>query len=161
MKIDLTPLIQAIIVVIASILTYRVVPYIKSKTTDNQIKIINSVAEIAVHAAEQIFDYGDNKSKVDYAIKYVVNTMESKGFHVDIQTVSAAVESAVNKMKPPYVTAELQDGIIVPPIEDWDLETLQRFVEDNEIPHEGCATKEDYIQAIVNGSSIQAAVNEN
>ena len=49
---DITPVIQAVTVLLAAIITTFVVPYIKSKTTAAQQSQINAWVKIAVSAAE-------------------------------------------------------------------------------------------------------------
>lgn len=150
-KIDLTPIVQALISLLATIITIKVIPYIKSKTSENTISIINMAAGIAVGAAEQIYNHGDNKRKVDFAVKYVLDYLSNDGFEVDIHTVKAAVEKEVNALKDnkkEKTKETINDDI--PPLEEWDLDTIKDFCELNEIACSGCETKEDYIKAIVN-----------
>ena len=65
MKIDLTAIIQAIIALCAALITYKLIPWIKSKTTEQQQANLAAAAKIAVYAAEQIF--GGNKGQEKYA----------------------------------------------------------------------------------------------
>ena len=45
----------------------------------------------------------------------------------------------------------IQDGYTLPALEDWPLEMIIQFCEDNEIPCQGAVTKVDYIRAITQG----------
>lgn len=99
-NIDLTPLFQAIIALLAILITNRLIPYIKAHTTAKQQGILVTASKIAVDAAEQIFAYGDNQKKVEYAINYAKEYLFNNGYYVDIPTVKATVEKAVHDMHP-------------------------------------------------------------
>lgn len=60
---DITPVIQAVTVLLAAIITTFVVPYIKNKTTAAQQSQINAWVKIAVSAAEQIYN-GPAKARI-------------------------------------------------------------------------------------------------
>lgn len=95
MKIDLTPFLQALIALLASLVTYKLVPWIKSKVTQQQFENLNAAARVAVYAAEQIFNNGDNAKKLDYAVQRVT----SAGFDLNADVIRAAVEQAVYELK--------------------------------------------------------------
>ena len=42
---------------------------------------------------------------------------------------------------------------MIAPLDDWPLETIALFCEDNGIDAEGCETKEDYIRVITQGGT--------
>ena len=157
MKIDLTDIIKAIIALLAAIITYKLVPWLKSRATENQLENLKTAARIAVYAAEQIFPHGSNDEKLEYAIQ----RLESAGFTLDFDSLRAAAEQAVYELKNDQQIAEAlkkkyeqddteeeyeDDDFHLPPLEDWPLEMIIAFVQDNEIPCEGCVTKEDYVQ---------------
>ena len=52
---DITPVVNAVIALIAAAVTAFVIPWVKSKTTAAQREEINSWVKIAVTAAEQIY----------------------------------------------------------------------------------------------------------
>lgn len=103
--IDLTPIFQALVVLIASIITYKLIPYIKSKTTVKQQQEINAWVQIAVSAAEQIFS-GDGRGTEKK--KYVIDWLNSKGLNVDIATIDAMIEAAVYELNNGIIT--IQEG---------------------------------------------------
>lgn len=89
---DVTPIVQAVIALIAAIVTAFVVPWVKSKTTAAQQEQLLVWAKLAVAAAEQIYagpGRGEEKKK------WVIDWLASKGLKVDEATVEAAVEAAV------------------------------------------------------------------
>lgn len=107
MKIDLTPLCQSAIVLIAALITYKLVPYIKSKVTKQQYDNLTAIARIAVYSAEQIFNSGDNAQKFDYAMKYISDA----GFNLDTEKIRAAIEKAVYELSVEQQIINHQYGI--------------------------------------------------
>lgn len=156
-KIDLTPILQALISLMAALITIKVIPYLKSKTSANTMAMLNTAAKIAVGAAEQIYKHGDNEKKIKYALKSVIEYMENEGFHIDYNVAKAAIEKEVNALKVKTLPdiSILPEEIDIPPLENWPLEQIKQFCEINEIPCEGCEKKEDYIEAIVKGSIVE------
>ncbi len=89
-NIDLTPVLQALIGLLATIITVKVIPWIKSKTTEQQQILLFSTIQILVNAAEQMYGAGKGPEKM----AYVKTELEKRGFTVD----TAAIESAVRDM---------------------------------------------------------------
>ena len=86
--IDLTPIINAIIALLAALVTYKLLPWIKANTTVKQQTALNNAAKIAVFAAEQIYkDSGMGAEKFDY----VVMKLQEQGFTADPAIIEAAV----------------------------------------------------------------------
>lgn len=94
MKIDLTPLFQALITLMCALVTYKLVPWLKAKATGQQMENLNTMAKIAVYAAEQLIAHGDNRRKVRYAM----NLLNDAGFTADTDVLRAAIEKAVHEM---------------------------------------------------------------
>ena len=65
MRIDLTGVVQAVIALLAALVTYKLIPWIRSKTTEQQFTNLEAAARVAVFAAEQIFKNGNNVDKLD------------------------------------------------------------------------------------------------
>lgn len=93
MNIDLTPIIQAVITLIAALITCRLIPWIKAKTTNEQQKHLSAVVKTLVFAAEQLYGAGHGADKMDY----VVSRLEEKGFVVDMDEIEAAIKENINK----------------------------------------------------------------
>lgn len=149
-KIDLTPIFQAVIALLAAIITRKLIPWIKSKTTEKDQANLSAVARIAVYAAEQIYGAGHGDEKLDYAVE----KLREWGFDLDAGLLKAAVESAVygmnNSKTQPVAALQAEEGEInFPPVEEWSHDMLSSFCELNNIPHDGCVTREDYINAIL------------
>lgn len=90
--IDITPIVNAIIMLIAGVISVFLVPWIKGKVEAQKFDQIMSWVEIAVNAAEQIYkESGMGEAKK----RYVLNFLKSKGFTVDTVSVDAMIESVV------------------------------------------------------------------
>lgn len=162
MNIDLTPVLQAIIALLAALVTYKLVPWIKAKTTEKQQENIQAAVHVAVYAAEQIFGAGHGEEKLDFALE----KLEEAGFNVEKDLVREAIETAVYGLKATPRFADIVGNLTddkeneeeendLPPLEEWPLEVIVSFCRLNGIPHEGCETKDEYIRAIVNGAKTE------
>lgn len=89
MTIDITIIVQALITLIASIITAVIVPYIKARTTEKQQALLLSALNIAVKAAEQIYGSGAGQEKKEYVLKYLADR--------NIEVDDAAIEAKVNE----------------------------------------------------------------
>lgn len=134
MKIDLTPVFQAFIAVLAALITYKLIPWIKSKTTENQQENLAILCKTLVYGAEQIFGSKQGKEK----LQYVLDALEEAGYDVDSEKIRAAIEAAVREMniygndletvKGNAYTLPVKDGIA---LEDLPFESLVSFCVDN------------------------------
>ena len=92
MTFDITPVMEAVAALLAAVITAVVIPYIKTKTTTDQQRQINTWVQIAVSAAEQIYNgpgRGEDKKK------YVVEWLRQHGVTVDADKLDAMIEAAV------------------------------------------------------------------
>ena len=96
MEFNITPIIEAVFLLIAVVITAIVIPYIKSKTTTQQQAEINAWVKIAVTAAEQIYN-GSGRGAEKKA--YVLNWLKQHGVTVDEAKLDAMIESAVYELK--------------------------------------------------------------
>lgn len=85
--IDLTPLLQAVIALLASIITIKVIPYLNAKLTAQQRAALEAATRVAVYAAEQLYGSGTGQDK----LKYVKEQLAVRGYTVDIPAIEAAV----------------------------------------------------------------------
>ena len=90
MSIDLTPIIQAVIALLAALVTYKLVPWIKARTSAEQQAMLGAMVRTLVYAAEQIYGAGRGAEKLDY----VIGELRARGFDAD----RAAIEAAVREM---------------------------------------------------------------
>lgn len=105
---NITPIVEAILALVAAIITVFVIPWIKSKTTAQQREDIVAWVNVAVSAAEQIYN-GPGRGKEKK--KYVINYLNSKGFKIDEATVDILIESAVLKLNSNTLVELVQDEI--------------------------------------------------
>lgn len=91
--IDLTQLLQAVIALAAALITAYVVPYIKSKVSNEKLEQMKAWARIGVKAAEQMYT-ASGQGEVKKA--YVLQFLNQHGFILDTATLDALIESAVN-----------------------------------------------------------------
>ncbi len=104
--IDLTPIFQALIALLASIITLKLVPWIKSKTTEKQQDLLRAAVSVAVYAAEQLYGAGNGKEK----LLYVKGKLAEKGYKVDIDEIEAAVRELTLSQQTGYtVLAEPEE----------------------------------------------------
>lgn len=100
--IDITAIINALVALIAAIITVFVVPYVKSKTTAQQREELVAWTKIAVSAAEQMYK-GDKRGAEKK--QYVLDFLAEHGFSVNEEAVNAAIEAAVKQLN--------SEGIII------------------------------------------------
>ena len=103
--INLTPIIQALIALFAALITYRLIPYIKSKTTGEQQEQLRAAVRVAVYAAEQIFGAGHGAEKMDYALAW----LREQGYEIDSREIEAAVGELLNDLDLRVITAKPPD----------------------------------------------------
>lgn len=101
LNVNLTPILQAVIALLASLITCRLIPWIKARTTEQQQRNISALVNTLVYGAEQI--YGAGRGDEKYA--YVIDALKSAGYSVDAASVKAEIEAAVKIM---------QGGLIYP-----------------------------------------------
>lgn len=90
--IDLTPIFKAILALLAALVTYKLIPWIKSKTTAEQQALLSATVRTLVYAAEQLYGAGKGAEKLDYVIK----ELEARGFTADRAAIEAAVAEQLN-----------------------------------------------------------------
>lgn len=93
MTFDFTQIINAILALAAAVITYYVIPLVKSKTTVAQQEKITSYVKIAVAAAEQILGSGHGAEKMEMVMDY----LKKKKIDVDIEMVEATVNELYGK----------------------------------------------------------------
>ena len=92
MTIDLTKILIAIIDVLAAIITYKLIPLIKAKTSEKERALLEAAVETAVFAAEQIYKAGEGEKKLDYAVAW----LHDRGYDVSRAEIEACVYNYLN-----------------------------------------------------------------
>ena len=94
--IDLTPVVNAIIALIAAAISVFLIPWIKEKIEAEKLEQIMSWVTIAVEAAEQIYRESGMGAKKK---AYVLDFLAKKGITLDVDSIDAMIESAVLDLK--------------------------------------------------------------
>ena len=90
--IDLTPIIQAILALLAALITYRLIPWIKERTIASQQENLRATIRVLVFAAEQFYGAGQGKEKM----QYVKGWLADRGYDVNEAEIEAAVGEFIN-----------------------------------------------------------------
>lgn len=85
--IDLTPILQLVIMLLSALVTAFVIPWIKSKAKAQQWEALVNITRTAVFAAEQVYGSGWGRNKLRYAEEYI----KTKGYKVDVDLIEATV----------------------------------------------------------------------
>lgn len=85
--INLTPIFEALIALLAALVVHKLIPWIKAKTTNEQQTGLAVTIKTLVFAAEQIYGSGAGYEKM----QYVKTQLEKRGFQVDTNAIEAAV----------------------------------------------------------------------
>lgn len=92
MNIDLTAIFQAILALLAAIITYKVIPWIKARTNSEQQSLLKATIRTLVFAAEQLYGAGKGAEKLDFVVKQ----LEKQGFTANRVEIEAAVGEYLN-----------------------------------------------------------------
>lgn len=93
--IDITPIIEAAIALIATVVTVLVIPWIKSKVSASKWENLQAWAEAGVNAAEAIFIGSKlGKDKRKYVEEYLKEKCEKNGYTFDETDIRIALENA-------------------------------------------------------------------
>ena len=92
--IDLTPLMNAVIALLAALILRYVIPWVSAQTTAKQRENMLAWVDVAVCAAQQWYHHLDGQTRLDYALSF----LKEKGFDIDNDVVLDAVEAAVLKL---------------------------------------------------------------
>lgn len=92
--IDLTPLINAAILLVAALVGAYLVPWLKSRTSAEQRENLLKWVDIAVAAAQQLY----HQCSGEVRLKYALELLQTQGFDVNNGVVQDAVEAAVLKL---------------------------------------------------------------
>lgn len=94
MNIDITQIVEAVILLISAVVTGILVPYLRQKLSDEKRQKLQFWVEIAVKAAEQLYGSKAGQQKKEYVVAFLL----SKGIVADIDEVTALIESEVYKL---------------------------------------------------------------
>ena len=97
--IDLTPIMEAIVALVAAVITAFVIPWLKGKIDADKLEQIKLWVTVAVEAAEQLYNgTGRGEEKKAYVVKF----LQEKGFTIDPDSLDKLIEAAVFNL-PEYI----------------------------------------------------------
>ena len=94
-NINIQPVLNAFITLIAAVITCVLVPFIKSKLTQQQQDKLLEWVRVAVAAAEQIFSQAKSGAEKK---QYVQDFLVSKGYDVSEPEIDTMIEAAVSRI---------------------------------------------------------------
>lgn len=94
MEFDFTNLIECLITLLSALATAFLIPFFKQKLSDEKQQKLQFWVQVAVTAAEQLFGSKAGQQKKDYVVAFLL----SKGIVVDVDEVTALIESEVYKL---------------------------------------------------------------
>lgn len=94
--IDLTPLAEILISLLAVLITTYLIPWIKARTTTTQQEYIRAAAHVAVYAAEKFYGAGNGEKKLEYASKVL---KEDYGVELNLNKLEAVIDAAIKEME--------------------------------------------------------------
>ena len=92
---DLTKLAQAVISLAAGIVSLYLVPWLRSKLTNEQLSKAKSWVQIAVFAAEKLYGAGNGDKKLAYAEEI----LRKHGIRLDTATLKAMIDAQIKEME--------------------------------------------------------------
>ena len=97
---DITLIVKIVIMILAAIYTYILVPFIKAKTTDTELESLKKFIRAGVRAAEMIYtEDGMGAKKKEYVLEY----LSELGYSIDVNEIDAMIEGAVYELKKEFV----------------------------------------------------------
>ena len=102
MNIDFTDIFEGIIMLLSALITTFLIPMLRQKLSDDKRDKLIFWVRTAVKAAEQIYGSKTGQQKKDYVVAFLL----SKGIVIDIDEVTALIESEVYKLTDTRHTVE-------------------------------------------------------
>ena len=117
---NITQILLGVILIIGIIVSYYVIPFLKTKIDIHQLTMLFNIAQTAVYAAEKIFGAKMGDDKLAYAIGVVKRWLEKKKIYFDEEQIRAAIEEQVKNLD----------------IEDWNTVLNANEEEEEEVAEE-------------------------
>jgi hypothetical protein len=126
--VDLTGIFEALIALVSSVVTVFLIPWLKTKLTNEQLNKAHGIIQIGVFAAEKLYGAG----KGDQKFKYVEDLLKAKKIKLDTMTLKAMIEAEVKKldMVDPNKSFDVLDKKIVDDPEEEEEEDQPDVVND-------------------------------
>ena len=94
MRMELTEIAKVLIELVAAIASLWLVPWLRAKLNAEQVSDMLRWVEIAVSAAEQLYDAAQGNVKK----AFVLNFLRDKGYDIDEGEIDNAIEAAVLRL---------------------------------------------------------------
>ena len=91
---ELTEIVKIIIELVAATASLWLIPWLRAKLNAEQVSDMLRWVEIAVSAAEQLFDSVQGDAKKNYVLGF----LRYKGYEVDAEELDTAIEAAVLRL---------------------------------------------------------------
>lgn len=91
-------ILKIVIAVCAAVITYYVVPYIKTLKEDARYAAVLEMIEIAVRAAEQVIK-GNGALKKSEVVKFITDWTQRNGINISEDQLDQLIEAAVYDLK--------------------------------------------------------------
>lgn len=118
--IDLTDILQAVLALLAAIITKKLIPWIKARTTQEQQSALLSMTSVLVFAAEQMYGAGHGADKLDY----VIRELEERGYTADRAAIEAVIKDHAEQLhSKPRETDSVDDTAEDESMEDEEPQT--------------------------------------
>lgn len=93
-------IVLAVFSVVAAVVSFYVVPFLKSKIGAQQYEKLLYFIKLAVRSAEQLFDASDNEEKKKYVLNAVKNMLEtSLNINLTDEQLDTLIEGIVHEVK--------------------------------------------------------------
>lgn len=107
--IDLTNLFQAVLAALATLVTGYLIPWLKTRAGKEKQELTNTMIDVAVYAAQQLYETNTIHDRLDYACEW----LKERGITVDRAQVEAGVKRYKSGALPEIIgvaTAEETDA---------------------------------------------------
>lgn len=94
MNSDITDIIECVIALLSAVISAFLIPYLKTQLSETKQAKLSFWVRTAVRAAEQLFGSKTGQQKKEYVVAFLL----SKGIVVDVDEVTALIESEVYKL---------------------------------------------------------------
>lgn len=101
--IDLTSLFQAALTALAALVTGYLIPWLKAKAGNEKQELTNTLIDVAVYAAQQLYETDAISDRLDYACSW----LKAHGVTVD----RAQVEAGVKRYKTGSLAALVDENL--------------------------------------------------
>ena len=93
--INVTPIAEGILALLALIVSTYLIPWLKEKLTHAQLDMVYAVVDIGVYAAEKLYGAGHGDDK----LAYVKDFLAERGIELDTAQLKVFVDSSIKRME--------------------------------------------------------------